>query len=164
MSNKSIAIEVKNLSITYKSLKAYSIKKNLLKLKKVDVKKFKAVNNVSFEVEEGKILGIIGKNGSGKSTLIKMILGQDTNFQGELKLGTSIKIGYISQNIIFENNEKTVLDYFLEGNNLSETEARSKLAKYGFRQENAFKRIGKLSGGEKVRIILMKLIQKILIF
>lgn len=93
-----------------------------------------------------------------------MILGQDTNFQGELKLGTSIKIGYISQNIIFENNEKTVLDYFLEGNNLSETEARSKLAKYGFRQENAFKRIGKLSGGEKVRIILMKLIQKILIF
>ena len=95
----------------------------------------------------GEKAALIGKNGSGKSTLIKMILGQDTNFQGELKLGTSIKIGYISQNIIFENNEKTVLDYFLEGNNLSETEARSKLAKYGFRQENAFKRIGKLSGG-----------------
>ncbi len=108
----------------------------------------------------GEKAALIGKNGSGKSTLIKMILGQDTNFQGELKLGTSIKIGYISQNIIFEDNEKTVLDYYLEGNNLSETEARSKLAKYGFRQESTFKRIGKLSGGEKVRIILMKLIQK----
>ena len=108
----------------------------------------------------GEKVALIGENGSGKSTLIKMILGQDTNFKGKLKLGTSIKIGYISQNIIFEDNENTVLDYFLEGNNLSETEARSKLAKYGFRQENAFKRIGKLSGGEKVRIILMKLIQK----
>lgn len=108
----------------------------------------------------GEKVALIGENGSGKSTLIKIILGQDTNFQGELKLGNSIKIGYISQNIIFEDNEKTVLEYFLEDNNFSETEARNKLAQYGFRQENVFKRIGKLSGGEKVRIILIKLIQK----
>ena len=144
----------------------FNIKKrsgnDVLKLENVEKKFdqkviFKDANLTLNYVEKA---ALIGKNGSGKSTLIKMILGQDTNFQGELKLGTSIKIGYISQNIIFEDNEKTVLDYFLEGNNLSETEARSKLAKYGFRQENAFKRIGKLSGGEKVRIILMKLIQK----
>ena len=108
----------------------------------------------------GEKVALIGENGSGKSTLIKIILGQDTNFDGNLKLGTAIKFGYIFQNIIFEDNDKTVLDYFLEGNNFSETEARNKLARYGFRQENVFKRIGKLSGGEKVRIILMKLIQK----
>lgn len=108
----------------------------------------------------GEKVALIGENGSGKSTLIKIILGQDTNFDGNLKLGTAIKFGYISQNIIFEDNDKTVLDYFLEGNNFSETEERNKLARYGFRQENVFKRIGKLSGGEKVRIILMKLIQK----
>ena len=108
----------------------------------------------------GEKVALIGENGSGKSTLIKIILGQDTNFDGNLKLGTAIKFGYISQNIIFEDNDKTVLDYFLEGNNFSETEARNKLARYGFRKENVFKRVGKLSGGEKVRIILMKLIQK----
>ncbi|MBQ2835554.1 MAG: ABC-F family ATP-binding cassette domain-containing protein [Clostridia bacterium] len=108
----------------------------------------------------GEKVALIGENGSGKSTLINIILGQDIKFDGVLKLGTSIKLGYIPQNIIFEDNNKTVLDYFLEGNNFSETEARNKLARYGFRQENVFKKIGKLSGGEKVRIILMKLIQK----
>lgn len=144
----------------------FNIKKrsenDVLKLENVEKKFDQKVifKDANLTLNYGEKAALIGKNGSGKSTLIKMILGQDTNFQGELKLGTSIKIGYISQNIIFEDNEKTVLDYFLEGNNLSETEARSKLAKYGFRQENAFKRIGKLSGGEKVRIILMKLIQK----
>lgn len=144
----------------------FNIKKrsgnDVLKLENVEKKFDQKVifKDANLTLNYGEKAALIGKNGSGKSTLIKMILGQDTNFQGELKLGTSIKIGYISQNIIFEDNEKTVLDYFLERNNLSETEARSKLAKYGFRQENAFKRIGKLSGGEKVRIILMKLIQK----
>lgn len=144
----------------------FNIKKrsgnDVLKLENVEKKFDQKVifKDANLTLNYGEKVALIGKNGSGKSTLIKMILGQDTNFQGELKLGTSIKIGYISQNIIFEDNEKTVLDYFLEGNNLSETEARSKLAKYGFRQENAFKRIGKLSGGEKVRIILMKLIQR----
>lgn len=144
----------------------FNIKKrsgnDVLKLENVEKKFDQKVifKDANLTLNYGEKAALIGKNGSGKSTLIKMILGQDTNFQGKLKLGTSIKIGYISQNIIFEDNEKTVLDYFLEGNNLSETEARSKLAKYGFRQENAFKRIGKLSGGEKVRIILMKLIQK----
>ena len=144
----------------------FNIKKrsgnDVLKLENVEKKFDQKVifKDANLTLNYGEKAALIGKNGSGKSTLIKMILGQDTNFQGELKLGTSIKIGYISQNIIFEDNEKTVLDYYLEGNNLSETEARSKLAKYGFRQESTFKRIGKLSGGEKIRIILMKLIQK----
>lgn len=116
--------------------------------------------DANLNLNYGEKACLIGENGSGKSTLIKIILGQDINFDGKLKLGTSIKFGYISQNIIFEDDNKTVLDYFLEENNFSETEARNKLARYGFRQENVFKKIGKLSGGEKVRIILMKLIQK----
>ena len=117
-------------------------------------------NNADLSLNYGEKVALIGENGSGKSTLVKMILGEDNNFAGKLKLGTSIKIGYIPQNIFFQNENQTVLEYFLEGNNFSETEARNKLARYGFRQENVFKKIGKLSGGEKVRIIFMKLIQK----
>lgn len=75
MEQRELAIEVSNLSITYKSMKAYSVKKNLLRFKKAKVKEFKAVKNVSFGLEEGKILGIIGKNGSGKSTMLKALAG-----------------------------------------------------------------------------------------
>lgn len=70
-----ISIEVKNLCIQYKSIKAYSIKKSLLKFKKVQVEEFQAVKNVSFNVKKGEILGIIGKNGSGKSTMLKALAG-----------------------------------------------------------------------------------------
>ena len=108
----------------------------------------------------GEKIALIGKNGTGKSTLISMILGKDNDFQGKIKLGTSIKIGYIPQNIVFENENQTVLDYFWEENNFSETQAWNILSKYGFRGEDVFKKIGKLSGGEKVRLILLKLIQK----
>ena len=108
----------------------------------------------------GEKVALIGKNGTGKSSLIKMIMGHDNDFSGSIKLGTSVKIGYIMQNIVFENINQNILGFFLENNNLGETEARSILAKYGFRGENVFKKIGKLSGGEKVRLILLNLIRK----
>lgn len=116
--------------------------------------------NLNMNINYGEKVALIGKNGSGKSTLIKMILGEDNNYKGTIKLGTSIEIGYIPQNIIFENEKETILNYFIKDTNLSENEARTILAKYGFRQENVFKKVGNLSGGEKVRILLMKLIQK----
>ncbi|WP_343345206.1 ABC transporter ATP-binding protein [Terrisporobacter petrolearius] len=75
MEQRELAIEVSDLSITYKSMKAYSVKKNLLRFKKAKIKEFNAVKNVSFNLEEGKILGIIGKNGSGKSTMLKALAG-----------------------------------------------------------------------------------------
>lgn len=116
--------------------------------------------DVEMSLSYGEKVALLGENGSGKSTLIKMILGEDKKFIGNLKLGTSIKIGYIPQNITFENDNQTVLEYFLAETRFSETEVRSKLAKYGFRKENVFKKVGTLSGGEKVRVLLIKLIQK----
>lgn len=116
--------------------------------------------DANLQISYGEKVALIGKNGTGKSTLIKMILGMDKNYEGEIKLGSSIKIGYIPQNIIFKDENQSILNYFCEESNYSETEARTKLAKYGFRQEDVFKKIGKLSGGEKVRLILIKLIQK----
>ena len=135
---------------------------DVLKIKNLEKKFSEKIifENTDLILNYGEKVALLGSNGSGKSTLVKIILGQDNDFNGDIKLATLIKIGYIPQNIIFENENQTVLDYFLEKNNFSETEARNKLAKYGFRQQNVFKKIGKLSGGEKVRIMLINLIQK----
>ena len=116
--------------------------------------------NTNLILNYGEKVALLGNNGSGKSTLIKIILGQDNEFEGEVKLGASTNIGYIPQNIVFENPNQTILEYFLRGNNFTETEARINLARYGFRQNDVFKKIDKLSAGEKVRIMLMKLVQK----
>lgn len=90
--NKNIAITVDNLHIRYRGLKKTSIRASWTKLKdKVDI--FEALKGVSFEIEEGKIMGIIGKNGSGKSTLLKAIAGIFSPDKGKIDLhGNSISL------------------------------------------------------------------------
>lgn len=80
------AINVRNLKIKYKTMGSFSIKKNLLKLKKIENKTFEAVKGISFDVKEGEILGIIGKNGSGKSTLLRAIANIFTADEGTIDL------------------------------------------------------------------------------
>lgn len=83
-------------------------------------------DNADLFLKYGEKVSLIGKNGAGKSTLIKMILGKDLQYFGSIKQGTSIKIGYIPQNIIFENTNQTILDYFLEDNCFTETRDKNK--------------------------------------
>ena len=136
--------------------------KDVIKIKNLS-KKFEQkiiFENANMILSYGEKVALMGKNGTGKTSLIKMILGADSQFSGEIKLGSSIQIGYIPQNIIFENANQTILDFFLDDNIFTETQARTKLAKYGFRGESVFKKIAFLSGGEKVRLLLIKLIHK----
>jgi len=111
-------------------------------------------------VKYGEKVCLMGKNGSGKSTFVKAILNGDNICQGEIKVGSNVSIGYIPQEIKFENDKATVLETarsFYEG---TETYLRAALAKFLFYGENVFKRVGTLSGGEKVRLKLFELIQK----
>lgn len=80
------AIEVDHLSISYRGLKSYSIKKNLLRGIKSEPELFRAVKDVSFKLEKGDILGVVGKNGSGKSTLLKALAGIFTPDEGNIEL------------------------------------------------------------------------------
>lgn len=87
------AIEVENLCIQYKGLKSYSIKKSFLLGKKNQHKVFEAVKNVSFKLEKGEILGLVGKNGSGKSTMLRAIAGIFSPNSGSIDLhGNSVSL------------------------------------------------------------------------
>ncbi len=105
---------------------------------------------------------LMGKNGSGKSTLIKMILGigDGEQLDGEIKIGSNVKIGYLPQEIKFDNENATILDTARKFYSGDETHLRASLAKFLFYSDNVFKRVGSLSGGEKVRLKLFELIQK----
>ena len=90
---REIAIEVKNLYISYRNLQKFSIKQSLLHFKKVQADVFQAVKDVSFEVEKGEILGIIGKNGCGKSTTLNALAGIFSPDSGTIDLhGHSISL------------------------------------------------------------------------
>ena len=105
---------------------------------------------------------LMGKNGSGKSTLVKMILDMSDAelLDGEIKLGSNVLIGYLPQEIHFEDEEATILDTTRKFYDGTETHLRASLAKFLFYADNVFKKVKSLSGGEKVRLKLFELIQK----
>ena len=117
-------------------------------------------NEADFGVRYGEKVCLMGSNGSGKSTFVKAMLGDVPIVDGEIKIGSNVTIGYIPQEIRYENEKATVLDTARKSFQGSETHLRASLAKFLFYGENVFKRVGSLSGGEKVRLKLFELIQK----
>jgi ATPase subunit of ABC transporter with duplicated ATPase domains len=115
------------------------------------------LKNAELLIKNGETVALIGSNGCGKSTLIKILLGIDRADYGTASLGSSIKLGYLPQNVSFKDENKTVLECFREANVISEGKAREYLAKYMFFGQTVFKRVGALSGGERSRIKLAML-------
>ena len=122
------AIDVKDLHISYKCLKSFSIKKSLLRLKKTKAEVYEAVRGVSFSVPRGEILGIVGKNGSGKSTMLRAIAGIFSPDEGSIDLhGNSVQL--LSIGVGFQKKltgrENILLSGMLLG--FSEEQVRAKM-------------------------------------
>lgn len=115
---------------------------------------------VSLDLKRGEKLGILGGNGLGKSTFLKTIVGKIPALSGEYRFGTNVQIGYFDQQMAMYTSNKTVLDDFWdEYPNLAETEARNALGAFLFSGEDVFKNVNMLSGGEKVRLALCKILK-----
>ena len=113
------------------------------------------IENINLKIVYKDKVCIMGANGCGKSTLIKKIL---ENNDSHIKIGSNVSIGYIPQEIEFKDN-KSILEYARSFYDGDESHLRSALNRFYFHGENVFKKIGKLSGGEKVRLKLFELIQ-----
>lgn len=119
------------------------------------------IDDLSFKVPAGAIVGIIGPNGAGKSTLFKMIAGKEQPDSGEVKIGQTVKMSLIDQSRKGLQNDKTVFDNIAEGRDILqvgqfEIPARQYLGRFNFKGSDQSKIAGNLSGGERGRLHLAK--------
>ncbi|OEH93356.1 ribosomal protection-like ABC-F family protein [Bacillus solimangrovi] len=112
---------------------------------------------VDMHVQFQDRVAIVGENGTGKSTLLKMIMNQEHPDSGSVQIGSSVKVGYLSQQIINKDSNETVLDAFRNTITVTEGEARNILARFLFLGHAVFRKVNQLSGGEHVRLRLAQL-------
>ncbi|WP_203290006.1 ribosomal protection-like ABC-F family protein [Metabacillus sp. cB07] len=118
------------------------------------------LEEISLDIQYKDRTAIVGENGSGKSTLLKMIMGQVEPESGAVKIGSSVKVGYLSQQFALEDTDAAIIDFFREDVHASEEEARHILAGFMFYGPAVFKKMKHTSGGERMRIQLAKLMQQ----
>ena len=123
-----------------------------------------ALDDVSFTLAPAEILGLIGPNGAGKTTLFRMLVGQEKPDAGALRVGDTVKIAYVDQNRETLSGEKTVYEEISGGNELialgkREVNARAYCSWFNFRGPDQQKKVGTLSGGERNRLLMAKLLQ-----
>lgn len=119
------------------------------------------IDNLSFSVPAGAIVGIIGPNGAGKSTLFKMITGKEQPDSGAVNIGQTVKLAYVDQSRDVLSNDKTVFDEISGGSDLLtvgryETPSRAYIGRFNFKGGDQQKIVGQLSGGERGRLHLAK--------
>ena len=117
------------------------------------------IDNLSFKIPPGAIVGIIGPNGAGKSTLFKMIAGKEQPDSGTVKIGQTVKIAHVDQSRDSLQADKTVFDAISGGNDILtvgkyETPARAYIGRFNFKGGDQAKLVGQLSGGERGRLHL----------
>lgn len=103
---------------------------------------------------------IVGQNGTGKSTIIRMLLGEETSDAGVVKIGSNVKLGYLSQHFTVADPSVRLIDAFREEVPVTEGDARHILARFLFYGPNVFRKVGQLSGGEKMRLRLAQLMHQ----
>ena len=119
------------------------------------------IDNLSFSVPAGAIVGIIGPNGAGKSTLFKMIIGKEQPDSGEVKIGSTVKMAYVDQSRDELISDKTVFEEISGGSDILtvgryETPSRAYIGRFNFKGGDQQKIVGQLSGGERGRLHLAK--------
>lgn len=115
--------------------------------------------NLNLDIYRGEKVALIGPNGAGKSTLFKIIMDEIKPLAGDVKFGTSVNISYFHQEQKTLNLENTIIDEIWDSNtHLTQTEIRTMLGAFLFSDEDVFKKISSLSGGERARVAILKLI------
>lgn len=121
----------------------------------------RVLSEVNLTLERGQKLGIVGGNGLGKSTFLKTMMGMIQPLGGEYQYGIRVQIGYFDQQMAHYTSDATVMDdYWAEYPNLTQTEVRNALGAFLFTGDDVFKQVSMLSGGERVRLALCKILKK----
>ena len=122
------------------------------------------IDDLTFKLPPGGIIGVIGPNGAGKTTLFRMITGQEKPDRGTIKIGESVRLGYVDQSRDSLDGKKTVWEEISEGNDMillgkKEMNSRAYCASFNFKGADQQKKVGSLSGGERNRVHLAKMLR-----
>ena len=117
-------------------------------------------SNLGLEVAGGERIALLGDNGSGKTTLLKILLGAEEPDAGKIRMGPTVKVGYLPQHVHFDHPERNLVDTLIYEQDCTAQTARNRLAAFKFRGEDVFKPVSALSGGEQSRLRLCMLMDE----